>query len=603
MSELPEEIEQEAEIDAEERQGEAKLESGAISSSWRLISPLLHAFRFQMVWLSVAVLLDTAFNISFPIVERLIIDEGLVARNWIVVRLVIAFILFSAFAVTAIGLVMDVLNARICSGIIARLRNSLLEHMGRLPSSYFHQTEGGEILSRFSTDLLATEGGLTAIVPWVVLPGLEVIYSTGLMFAFSWRLALIGILVFPVNVLGSRYFSSRSFALGFEKRRREARLMTTIAENIAAQPVIKAFGLLGLFRKRFSFLGEQWRITTFRFDLYAALVERASYAGVYFIHALVFGIGAYWAFEGVISLGTLVAFETMFLTMGDAISHVTEAIPMLAEASGGLKQVNAFISEKTVPKDSEDAIDLAPPTQSITFRDVTFRYPSGKFALGPIDLDIPAGNKLAIVGKSGSGKSTLCQLLLRFETPMTGCIAIDGRDIGKGTEVSLRKLIAPVFQDTFLFHDTVRANITLGREGLPQAEIKKAAKAAEIEEVILGMPQGYDTIVGERGALLSGGQRQRIAIARALLGNPAILLLDEATSALDASTEKSIRDTIGRVAAQRTLIAITHRLESIRNYDHIIVLDRGRIREQGKHRTLLANKGLYHAMWNKQRIS
>ena len=603
MSELYDEIELQEDIDAEQLQGGPKLERSALSSGWQLIRPLLQTHRWPMFWLGAAVIVDTAFNASFPIIERLVVDEGLVPHNWSVVAKVIVYIVFAAVAVTVIGFVMDLLNARISSSVVADLRNTLLKHLGRLPTSYFHKTEGGEILSRFSTDVMAVEEGLTAIIPWIVLPGLEVIYTTILMFAFNVRLALVGILVFPVNLLASRYFSTRSFALGFEKRRREARLMSSLAETIAAQPVIRAFGMLNKFQHRYMLLGQQWRSTAYAFDLQSALVERASYAGVYLVHALVFGIGAYWTFEGVISLGTLVAFEAMFLTMGDAISHVTEATPMLAEALGGMKQLRSFMTERTAQLDLPGAIDLATPKHSIMFQNVTFKYPESKFQLGPIDLDVRVGKRLAIVGRSGSGKSTLTQLLLRSETPSTGTISIDGHDIRAVTLSSLRQLIAPVFQETFLFHDTLRANIALGREEIRSTEITRAARAAEIDDYILSLPQKYETIVGERGARLSGGQRQRIAIARALLSNPAILVLDEASSALDPQTETKIRATIRRVAGKRTLISITHRLESIKDYDHIVVMDRGRIKEQGNHRSLLAQRGLYFEFWNKQRNS
>jgi ATP-binding cassette subfamily B protein len=603
MSDFDDEIELENDIDAEQRLGEPGIDPSSLSAAWQLIRPILTRFRWSIVWLGLAVLVDTAFNISFPLVERLVIDDGFVPHDWSVVGKVIIYIVFSAIAVTAVGLVMDVLNARISSGVIAQLRNVLLERLGNLPSSYFYKTEGGEILSRFSTDVMAVEDGLTAIVPWILLPGLEVIYTTALMFAFNMRLALVGLLVFPVNLLASRHFSSRAFALGFEKRRRESRLLSTVAETISAQPVIRAFGLVKMFQRRFKHLSDDWRKTTFQFDLQSALVDRASYAGVYFVHALVFGIGAYWTFEGVISLGTLVAFEAMFLTMGDAISHVTEAIPMLAEASGGFRQLRGFMEERTVAPDLPDAADLAVPRQSIRLQDVTFRYPGAKFKLGPIDLDIPIGKKTAIVGKSGSGKSTLVQLLLRSETPLTGTISMDGRDIRTATISSLRRLIAPVFQETFLFHDTLEANISLGRPGVNPGDMYRAAEAAEISDFILSLPQAYKTNVGERGAKLSGGQRQRIAIARALFADPAILVLDEASSALDPQTEKNIRHALLRIAGKHTLISITHRLESIKDFENIVVLDRGRIREQGSHRTLLKQRGLYFELWTKQQDS
>jgi len=603
MSDFDDEIELENDIDAEQRLGEPRIDPSSLSAGWQLIRPVLTRFRWSIVWLGLAILVDTAFNISFPLVERLVIDEGFVPHDWSVVGKVIVYIVFSAISVTAIGLAMDVLNARISSGVIVQLRNVLLEHLGNLPSSFFHKTEGGEILSRFSTDVMAVEDGLTAIVPWILLPGLEVIYTTALMFAFNVRLALVGLLVFPVNLLASRHFSSRAFALGFEKRRRESRLLSIVAETIGAQPVIRAFGVIKVFQSRFRHLSDDWRKTTFQFDLQSALVERASYAGVYFVHALVFGIGAYWTFEGVISLGTLVAFEAMFLTMGDAISHVTEAIPMLAEASGGFKQLSGFLEARTVAPDLPGATDLVAPRQSIRLQGLTFKYPGAKFKLGPIDLDIPIGKKTAIVGKSGSGKSTLVQLLLRSETPLTGTISMDGRDIRTATISSLRRLIAPVFQETFLFHDTLEANISLGRPEVNPGDTHRAAEAAEISDFILSLPQAYKTNVGEHGARLSGGQRQRIAIARALFGHPAILVLDEASSALDPQTEKNIRQALLRIAGKHTLISITHRLESIKDFENIVVLDRGRIREQGSHRTLLKQRGLYFELWTKEQDS
>jgi ATP-binding cassette, subfamily B, bacterial len=595
--------ETEADIDAEEETSGPRLATGSLRSAWSLLAPHAGSHRRRGLLLALAVLLDTGLNVSFPLVERWVVDDGLIRKDWTVVATVIAYILVAAVLVTGLGLLMDVLNARIASGITARIRASLFDKLRALPIDYFNRTETGEILSRFSGDVLAIEGALVGCVPWLVLPALEVAYSTALMFVFNWRLGLIGLLVFPLNLFAPRALASRSFALGYEKRRREARLMSMINETVSAQPVIRAFGLDPVLKARFSKLSEEWRLTAFRFDLTSALVERATYSGVYLVHALVFGVGAYWAFEGEISIGTLVAFEAMFLTMGDAISHVTESVPMFAEASGAVRHLQEFHAEPATKREPAGAIQLPRPVRDVVFSGVSFSYPGGRFRLQNVDLTVKVGTRTAIVGRSGSGKSTLGALLMRFQEPDEGAILFDGQDIRAGTRASLRTLIAPVFQDTFLFHASIGENIAIGRPDATQDEIEAAARAAELHDFIVSLPQGYETIAGERGANLSGGQRQRVAIARALLRDPAILLLDEATSALDLFTEAALQATIERISRDRTVIAVSHRLSGIADYDQIVLVDQGRVREVGPHRRLLRQGGLYAALWKRQSLS
>jgi ATP-binding cassette subfamily B protein len=594
-------IESEEDIAAEAAAPQAKLALRDGELLRRFLQPLARPFHDKIAWLLACVGVDTLFNISFPIVERLTIDEGLLVRNWSVVFYVILFILSAAVAVTLIGLAMDVLSARICSGMTSRLRETMYAKLDQLPLSYFHRTEGGEILSRFSGDVIAVEDGLGAILPWLILPGLEVVYSIILMFSFNLRLALVGMLVFPLNMFAPRLFTRRSFTLGYEKRRREARLLTSVAEQLAAQPIVRAFSLAQSAQRRFAALAEGWRQTAFQFDLYSALVERATYTGVYVVHALVFAIGAYWAFSDVISLGTLVAFETMFLSMGDAISHVTESVPMLAEGVGGMRHLSAFLDEPASAQEAPDAVPIGPLAASLEFREVGFAHAGGRFKMAGLSLLIPAQTRTALVGRSGSGKSTLINLILRFEDPCEGTILLDGKDIRTATLASLRDGMGVVFQETFLFHTTIAENIAAGKKGATRAEIEAASKAAELHEFVLGLPQGYQTIVGERGSQMSGGQRQRIAIARALLRDPALLLLDEATSGLDPATEAALVETIERIAKTRTVVAASHRLSSIAGYDRIIVLDQGRLRESGTHTQLLRKAGLYATLWRRQR--
>jgi ATP-binding cassette, subfamily B, bacterial len=567
----------------------------------RFLGPFARPHRRPFLLLALVLLVETVFNFSFPLATQYLVDEGLIQHNFGAVVAVLIFLAVAAVSVALLGLASDYLNARVFSTMVMDIRQRLFAHLQGLSMPFFTRTQAGGVLSRFSGDTVAIEGTLATIVPWCVVPLLEVIYSVVIMFVLNVWLGLLGSLVFPLILLGPRFFASRAFALSYDKRKSEAALMSAVQENVAAQTVVKAFGLGPLAQNRFHGLNTSWLRIAFPVHFLGALVERSSHTGVYLVHLLIFGLGAYWAFTGEMTVGTLVAFEATFLSMGYALTYVTQYAPTLAEAAGSIHHLDDLFDQKPDIVDLPDAVALPRLQREIVFKSVSFRYPDGSFALNDIDVRIAKGSFVAFVGASGSGKSTVLNLLLRFYDPSKGAILVDGHDLRTVTQASLRSQIGFVFQDSFLFNASILDNIRMGHPTASLEQVKAAARAAEIHDFIAALPQGYSTVVGERGSQLSGGQRQRLAIARALVRDPAILILDEATSALDYATEAALNNTLLRIAQNRTVISVTHRLNSVVGADHIVVLKQGRVLESGTHDQLLDGKRTYAKLWRKQR--
>src|SRR5262245_4289276 len=575
-----------------------------ILGAWALIrslAPYFRPYRLKLAAIVLGLILEVAFNTAFPLSFKFLIDGALIDRDHRLLVFILSVLGGGVVIASAAGLARDYLFAQVSSSALSNLRFTLFKHLQRLSMDFYARVRVGAILSRFSGDLAAVENALVMALPWGAAPSLEIISSTALLFLLDYRLALIAMLIWPLLLIGPRYFAPRAVKASYQKRESESATLSAVQEAVVAQPVVKAYCLEAPLMAGFSQRNAGLLRIAIRVGFLSAMVERSAGISILMLNVCIIGVGAYLAFNDRLSVGTLVSFETVFLTLSYSLSYVSQYVPSLVQAAGGLGHIRRLLDEQPQIVDASGATHLPRLSRELTFHNVTFSYTGEQLNLRDLNMRIARGELVAFVGPSGSGKSTLLNLLLRFYDPLRGSISVDGHDLRDVTQESLRSQIAAVFQENVLFNTTVRENIRMADPRATDREVEAAAAAAEIHDFIISLPQGYDTPAGERGGRFSGGQRQRIAIARAILRNPAILILDEATSALDPASESAINATIARLARGRTVISITHRLSSVLTADRIFVLNHGRLVESGRHEELLAFDGVYRQMWRKQR--
>jgi len=565
-------------------------------------SLLSHARRDRgaLAIIGAALFIESLFGALIPVAFGYLIDRSIPERDVRGLTVILVALGAGALIVSAVGVLRDWLYARVQSGLLRNLRVAMFERLQRLSLDYFGRTHSGDILARFSGDLSALDAALLGAPPWVLLPTMDVVISTVVLFWLDWRLALLSMLIWPAALIGPRAFGRRATLAADERKRDEGDTLSAVHENVAAQTTLRLFLLGREAARRFMAHADRLAASSRRLGFASAMVERSAGVGINALRVLVLGVGGVMAFRGTLSLGRLASFQAVFLVLSSALSWISQYAPTVLQAAGSMRRVRELLDEEP-EDDAEDARpDLGKLLRGIELRNVTFDYPNGRRGIESVSLTIRRGTSVGIVGPSGSGKSTMLGLLLRLHQPGGGSILLDGRDLREGSVASLRRRIGVVSQDSFLFSASLAENIRVGRPDASDAEVVAAARAAEIHDFIVTLPAAYETRVGEGGMRLSGGQRQRIAIARALVRNPDLLLLDEATSALDAATEAAVNATLKEMSAGRTVISVTHRLDSVADADRIFVLSAGRLVEQGTHAELLAGGGVYHTLWHKQ---
>ena len=560
------------------------------------IRPYVKHLAFAIV----CIVLAAAANLYVPWIIKDMIDKVLMERDMAMLNLIAVGIVVVFFFRGIFYYGQSYLVSFVGQRVVIDIREALFEKFQRMPLAYFDRHQTGEIMSYVTNDVQALQNALVDKLIELVTESSVLVGSIVLMFYLDWKLTLITLITVPLVGQAMNIFGKKLKKSGIVIQERLADINSLLQESISAVRVVKSF-----VRERHE-IARFHRQNELNFQAEMKNVQLTSLLTptVEFLAAItvtfILWIGGYEVVQGDLTAGALVAFLTYAVNLANPVKRISRIYGTVQRAMAAADRVFDVIDMEETIHDKEGAVPLPEIEGRVAVKDVSFSYKAGTPALSHVSLEASPGQLIAFVGPSGAGKSTIANLIPRFYEVNEGVIEIDGHDVRDVTLDSLREQIGIVPQETMLFSSSVRENIRYGRLDATDEEIEEAARAANAEEFILQLPEGYETKIGERGLNLSGGQRQRIAIARAILKNPRILILDEATSALDTESEKIVQAALDKLMVGRTSFAIAHRLSTIFNADCIYVIDGGHIVEQGTHEELLAAGGLYSTLYNIQ---
>lgn len=544
-----------------------------------------------------AMILGALTTLAVPWIIRNIIDEvlaakNLVALNWIALGILVLFFLRGVFSY-----IQGYLMSYIANRVIIDIRNEVYARVQRLSLRFFDTRKTGSLMSRLTNDIGALQTAIVDNFVNIVKESVILIGSLVGMVILHWRLTLLCIIIVPLVSITIKYFGRKLKKSGHMMQERIADVTSHLQETIGGIRVVKSF-----FREDYEIARfRQINQASFGAAMKAARQSSQLSPIVEFIAAIavtaIIWYGGWSVIDGELTAGELIAFLIYAINLANPVRRLSALYGDIQRSMAAGERVFALLDETPDIREKADAIALPVLRGDVVFDAVHFQYEPSKEVLSGISFHAEPGQKIALVGPSGSGKSTIANLIPRFYDVTAGAIKIDGHDIRDVTLASLREQIGIVPQDTALFNTTIQENIRYGRLDATAEEVEAAVRAANAEEFVRQLPQGLQTPIGDRGLVLSGGQRQRIAIARALLKDPRILILDEATSALDTESEQLVQAALERLMIGRTAFIIAHRLTTIQDADHILVIDRGRIVESGTHQSLLALHGMYYNLY------
>jgi ATP-binding cassette subfamily B protein len=565
-------------------------------SELRRIAALFAPYRARLLSVLGLIALSASLSMISPFLLRQVLDQAIPERDTTLLTYLVAGMIAIAIVTGALGVAQTWLSNVVGQRVMHDLRAAVYRHLQRLSLAFFTRTRTGEVQSRIASDIGGIQSVVTSTATSIVANVTTVLATIVAMFALDWRLAAFSLAVLPFFVWMTRRVGGERRRITAERQSRVADMSSLVEESLSVSGILlgRTMGRGDELADRFSAESEELADLEVR----SRMAGRWRMASVQMSFAIMPAL-VYW-FAGqtsAISVGTLVAFTTLQTRLLFPIGSLLSVAVDLQSSLALFHRIFEYLDLPVDLAERPHPVALRGVRGAVAFEHVTFGYdPDTAPTLDGVDLEVPPGSFTAIVGETGSGKTTLAYLVARLYDVQAGRVTIDGTDVRDVSFVSLARTVGLVSQDTYLFHASVRENLRYAKPDATDAELEAAARAAQIHALIAGLPEGYDTVVGERGYRFSGGEKQRIAIARVVLRNPPILVLDEATSALDTETERAVQEALDVLAAGRTTIAIAHRLTTVRDADQIVVLDGGRIIESGTHEDLLDAGGRYAAL-------
>lgn len=546
------------------------------------------------------IVLSSAFGLLGPYLIGMAVDDYIVTKESEGI-LTLLLILACVYLLQSVSIFLqNYWMIGIAQKTVFTLRTELFCHLHKLPISYFDKRQHGEIMSRVTNDIENVSATLNSSVIQIFSSLLTLIGTLGVMLWLSPLLTFMSVLIVPLMYLGMKWITNRTGVLFKEQQRNLGDINGFIEETISGQRIVKTFSQEEKVIAEFIIKNEQLRNAGFWAQAISGFIPKLMNVLNNSCFAIIAGVGGFLALKGIITIGVIIVFTEYSRQFTRPLNDLANQFNILLSAVAGAERVFDVLDEKEEENEGQDAADFSSIKGSVEFRDVSFSYKEGGDTITDVNFCALPGETVAFVGPTGAGKSTMMNLLSRFYDANGGTITIDGHDITKIKRESLRRHMAFVLQDSFLFHGSIRENIRYGRLDATDEEVEEAGKQANAHSFIMKLPDSYETFLGQDGGGISQGQKQLLSIARAILTNPTILILDEATSSIDTVTELKIQEALQCLMEGRTSFVIAHRLNTIQRADQILVLEQGRIIEKGTHLELLRKKGLYYQFATKQ---